>query len=259
MGINRTINMIKNTSNWMQYLLYKLGGKKNPTFTYHLRNNFRVTVPRVIQPEFKELFFEEIYVKHLPKELISIDGPVVIDIGANVGFFSIFSLFKFMNPRVISFEPIKRNFKLLHENIKLANQSKLTVINKAVNDTIGELVLKFNSSQDITTSASLFDNQYGSDEETVYTTTLEATMQEFSLSKIDLLKLDCEGAEYNIIYNTPRTFFDKVNCMSMETHIGKAGNENNASLLDYIKGLGFTTITERNSFIWAYKEPSVWK
>lgn len=259
MGIRRTLNMVKNTSNWASYMAYKMGGKKGSHFTFQLRNDFEVKVPRQIQPEFKECVFEEIYLKHLPSELVELNHPVILDIGANVGFFTIWSLFKFKHPRVISFEPVKRNHEQLTVNLNKADHSKLTIVNKAVNDTVGELVLKFNSAQDITTSASLFDNQYGSDEEIVKTTTLQEICSDYQLNKIDLLKMDCEGAEYNIIYKTPRSFFNNVNCIAMETHVGKEKNENNDSLAGYLKDLGFNIVSERGSFIWAYRSPEQWK
>ena len=71
MGVSRIINMIRNLKNWDAYLLYKMGGKKKDQFTFRLKNNYSVTVPRAIQPEFKESLFEEVYFKNLPGEILS--------------------------------------------------------------------------------------------------------------------------------------------------------------------------------------------
>lgn len=257
MGLTRTLNMFKNIENWDEYLIYKFGGKKAPTFTFKMRNKVSVSVPRQVIPEFKESVFEDVYFKHLPKELLHLKNPTLLDIGANVGFFTLYALFKLNNPQIISFEPIKRNFAVLQKNIAGLKSGNVTLVNKAVNNTAGELVLRFKA-QEITTSASLFDNQAGGEEEVVTTTTLEDIFAGYKLSKIDLLKMDCEGAEYNIIYNTPAGFFNKVNCISMETHLGKGEKENNNSLARYIEGLGFKVITKGEDFIWAYKEPQQW-
>ena len=257
MGVSRTFNMISNLKNWDAYLFYKMGGKKKDEFTFQLRNNYSVTVPRAIQPEFKESVFEEVYFKHLPEEIFRRENPVVIDIGANVGFFTISALFKLKKPRVISFEPMKRNFLQLQKNLEKTGD-QVTLVNSAVNDVAGELVLKFNSSLGITTSASLFDNQYGTDEETVQATSLENVFTQYQLTKIDLLKLDCEGAEYNILYKTPPQLFTKINCIALETHPGKEAHENKASLEKYLKDLGYHTRSREQEFIWAYRNPSVW-
>lgn len=257
MGVSRVINMISNLKNWEAYLLYKMGGKKKDHFTFQLKNNYTVTVPRAIQPEFKESLFEEVYFKQLPEEIFQRTHPVVLDIGANVGFFTISALFKLKQPRVISFEPMKRNFLQLQKNLEKAGD-KVTLVNKAVNDVAGELVLKFNSSLGITTSASLFDNQYGSDEERVQATTLENVFSDYQLSKIDLLKLDCEGAEYNILYNTPSHLYKKINCIAIETHPGKEKNENKEALEKYLGDIGYITKSRQQEFIWAYRKPEDW-
>jgi FkbM family methyltransferase len=217
MGLHRTFNMVKNIENWDSYLRYKFGGKKNPNFTFRMRNNFLVSVPLQVLPEFKESVFDEIYFKHLPKRIFKINNPIVLDVGANVGYFTIFCLQKFKNPRIISFEPMKRNFVILQTNLAKRKNDCLTLVNKAVNNTQEDLVLLFNKDKEITTSASLFANQYGTDEEVVSSTTLLDIFTKYMLSKIDILKLDCEGAEYNIIYKTPRKFLEKVNCITMET------------------------------------------
>ncbi len=257
MGLSRVLNMVKNIKNWDNYLVYKWGGQKNPTFTFEMRDSFSVTVPRQVIPEFKENVFEEIYYKHLPQQIYDLSQPTVIDIGANVGFFTIFSLFKLKNPKIISFEPMKRNFKGLQTNLEAIKKENAMAVNKAVNGTKGELILKFNQTQEFTTSASLFDNPYGSDEETVIATTLADLFLEHKLAKIDLLKMDCEGAEYNIFYNTPTSLFEKINCIALETHQGKGEKENTIALASYIKALGFAVITHQD-FIWAFKNPQHW-
>lgn len=245
--------MIKNVKKPNKYIHYKFTGKKSETFTFKLRNNIQLVVPKKIIPEFKESFFEEVYYKNLPKSLLKKDNPTIIDIGANVGFFSILSILKFKNPNIISFEPIKRNFDMLKKNISEINQKNLRIVNKAVSNTNGEIILKFDKNQDITTSASIFDNKYGNDEEKVVSTTLLDIFSEYKLNEIDVLKLDCEGAEYEIIYNTPKSFFDKVKCITLETHLGEKTDENNTALEKYFISLGYKTKIKSGNFIWAYK------
>jgi len=81
---------------------------------------------------------------------------------------------------------------------------------------------------------------------------LQSLAEEYKLPRIDLLKLDCEGAEYGIFYDTPKSFFKRLYCISLETHQGTGENENTAALAEYIRGLGFKVIT-RPFFIWAFQ------
>jgi FkbM family methyltransferase len=252
MGVGRTINMIRNLENWYEYLIYKYFGKKEPHFKFHLRNHHAITVPEQVQHEFKESVFEQIYFRKLPSAIYHIESPTVIDIGANVGFFTLFTDFKLKNPVIYSFEPIQRNFALLRNNLAELDESRIHLINKAVSNSDQEIVLRFNVDQDITTSASIFNIVEDTEGEKVKSTTLQDLAGEYKLSRIDLLKMDCEGAEYGIFYDTPKSFFERVYCISLETHQGNNDNENTASLARYITGLGFTVKTISN-FIWAYK------
>jgi len=149
MGLNRTINMIRNLENWYDYLFYKYSREKEPFFEFRLRNHYAVNVPSQVQHEFKESVFEQIYYQKLPSEIYHIESPVVIDIGANVGFFTLFTDFKLHHPRVYCFEPIQRNFALLQRNLAGLDKSRIHLINKAVSNSDQEIVLKFNTGQSI--------------------------------------------------------------------------------------------------------------
>jgi FkbM family methyltransferase len=252
MSFQRTVKMFQNIKNWNEYLVYKWTGKKADKFTFILRNGYKVTVPRRIIPEFKESCFEEVYLKRLPKKIQQKSNPTIIDIGANVGFFSIACIHKFRNPRIIAFEPVQRNFAELKNNTKEIPKANLEIVNQAVSDREGEIILKYDKTQSITTSASIFENQYGDDEEKVTSTTLEKIMAENKINEIDILKLDCEGAEYGIFYRTPKKVFDKIRSVALETHRGKGENENNDSLAKYVHSLGYTVKTSPG-YIWGYK------
>ena len=254
----RVLNMISNVENWISYVLYKSTGKKGAGFTFRLRNKFKISVPNQIIPEFKESFFEEVYFKHLPKNIFEVQKPVVIDIGANVGFFSLLAWYKLPTSKVIAFEPIARNFKLLKKNTEGITTNQLRANHAAVSDIVGEIVLRFNN-QAITTSASLLTSSTGSTEEVVRSTTLAAIFEENQLEKVDLLKMDCEGAEYSIVYNSPAALFEKINCIAMETHVGSAPNENTHSMVAYLERLGFTVKREGKDLIWAFKPIQHWK
>jgi len=253
MRITRLVNMLRNVRNWDEYLWYKFSGKRADAFKFQLRNNFSITVPRRILPEFKESVFEEAYFNHLPSGILTTENPTILDIGANVGFFATLALLRLKSPQVFSFEPIKRNFAELQQNTSGMGGGRLTLVNKAVSNSAGEIVLKFDSNHSITTSASIFDNSLGSDEERVASTTLEDIFREYRLTQVDILKLDCEGAEYGILYDTPPALFEKIHSITMETHQGIAPNENNDALAAYLKTLGYSVVTKSGSFIWAYR------
>jgi FkbM family methyltransferase len=79
---------------------------------------------------YKEIFEDEIYV---PREGIELPNrPVIWDVGANIGMFTLFAAERWPDARLFSFEPVPRTFEALSSNVgHLAN---VTVVNMALGD-----------------------------------------------------------------------------------------------------------------------------
>jgi FkbM family methyltransferase len=119
----------------------------------------------------------------------------------------------------------------------------------------GSITLYYNPEKTLTplasTSAS-FDNKNVKKTE-VEAVTLEQIMDEYNLDRIDLLKLDCEGAEYDILYNAPTHLFDKIGMMTMEVHNGDVPRENLEDLKKFLTDLGYQIRTRGDDFVWAWR------
>lgn len=152
----------------------------------------------------------------IPKNL-----KTVIDIGAHIGGTSILCATK--GATVYSYEPEKENFKLLLENTKLNRvENQVHCFKKAVGK-IGKRKLYLTSNN--SGMGSLYRKK-GEFEE-VETVTIQEVFK--NISHCDLLKIDCEGAEYEFIKDIP---FEKVDQISMELHIYK---EKQKELIQYLK------------------------
>jgi FkbM family methyltransferase len=123
-------------------------------------------------------------------------GGVVIDGGANVGFYAILAA-KLMGGRgtVIAFEPDPRNFPILQRNIVLNElQSTVRAECTALSDFDGETEMWI--SDDVSTCGSLVNMDLASHRSIrVPSTCLDSYLSAAGIGKIDLLKLDLEGAE----------------------------------------------------------------
>ena len=139
---------------------------------------------------------------------------LVVDIGANIGTFSIYAASVCAASRVLSFEPFPDNYRMLLKNVEQNELSRVTCVNQAVAGNRGLRTLRLDSVD--SGSHSLVS---GSSELTVKVEccTLEDIFQRFSLTKIDYLKMDCEGAEYEILENAPSRI-RQIGRLSMETH-----------------------------------------
>jgi FkbM family methyltransferase len=148
-------------------------------------------------------------------------GDVVVDIGANIGSFAVYAAAARRAGRVIAFEPHPGNFSLLSRNVEENGLGQVvTCVNEAVSGSPGQVLLledagNFGGHSLAATglasaeTATAFKVRCG---------TLEETFERFGLTRIDYLKIDCEGAEYEILEATPESIFRRIGRVSMEYH-----------------------------------------
>lgn len=155
---------------------------------------------------YHEIFNEEIY----ENKLIRInEGDIVVDIGANYGFFSLYAE-KFKPSKIISIEPSKSIFKYLDENFIHGEK-----IQKAVSGKTG--VKRFLDNQVSSASSKLTDDE-GYEVEVIGINDLITSL---GLEKIDFLKIDCEGDEEKIFEDITLETLDKINKLVVEFHSDK--------------------------------------
>lgn len=132
-----------------------------------------------------------------------------IDIGANCGIATI--ILAKQNPMSIiySFEPDKTVFELLQQNIKLNNLTNVKTFNKAVSKEgvkYLDLCLHPNYSGGNTTYSNthLLQTHFNGNIHSyrVECISLDKIIEDNNITEIELLKIDCEGAEYDILYNS---------------------------------------------------------
>jgi FkbM family methyltransferase len=142
-------------------------------------------------------------------------GPI-IDIGGHIGSFSLLASAMRSTLPIYSYEPHDGNFELLKQNLKDNNVQNVTAIHAAVSDRVGEADLIL-SQQDLNHSLALAIEPTGKTQ-TVHSTTLEKIVEENGIEHCSLLKIDCEGSEYEILYSTPKSVFEKIQAIFLEYH-----------------------------------------
>jgi FkbM family methyltransferase len=149
----------------------------------------------------------------------------IIDIGAHYGYFSIFSKNNTdKNSSIIAVEPGKSNFKRLLKNIEDCKLTNISCYNYAIggNSGLSKLHHGLTLNNSIVENYSLLSRDESYEE--VEVKTLEELIIENKLEEIEFMKMDCEGAEYSILENTPRYIFDRIITISMEFHDLKDNN-----------------------------------
>jgi FkbM family methyltransferase len=147
----------------------------------------------------------------------------VIDIGANQGFFSLYAASK--GAIVYAFEPCIDNFQILQWNVsKNGLESRVKVFNAAVTNKQGKvkLFVGLDSSGEIMsgTASTRNENRGGKGVQTrsVKSVTLDSLFSDSRIGRCDFLKMDCEGAEYEILASTSHASFRRIARISVECH-----------------------------------------
>jgi FkbM family methyltransferase len=201
--------LIKNWYN-IPFVYYRIIKKKY--FTINLRNNLKCKI-RIKSTDLQA--FANVWLNREYEEIgffIESDE-LVIDIGAHIGLFTIYASQFCKNGKIISCEPIKENFELLKENLSMNNLSNIVLYNNAITDKNDKIKIYLN---DDYAANSIYGN--GENYEEISTLSLSKIIDQNMNEKI-CLKLDCEGAEYKIINNTPDKYFEKISKICLEYHI----------------------------------------
>ena len=180
--------------------------------------------------EFKD--GRKIFLSNYPHDLITImvvcskreygDVPknaIVLDVGANIGAFCLFAKLNGAC-RVVAFEPNPEAFDILQKNIRENGfQESITAVNVAVSDMDDSLVW---ISQDSDPNNHIVDQEKNSQENSirVKTISLKSLLLQYSLDHVDLMKVDCEGAEYKIIESSDEYSYNRIESMRFEYHGG---------------------------------------
>lgn len=219
------------------------------------RRGLKVIVPNNLLHTFKEVFFSDDYFRGFPKSILKEKILTnIIDIGANVGYFSLYSANRFNSAIIHAFEPIPNNFNLLKKQIKINPKIRLKAHNYAVGKTNGTLALNYNENETYTTSASISKNIHGNNQITVNSLSIERYCSKNNIENIDLLKLDCEGAEYSILYGISPKLIKRIDMICLETHTIDEKNGNKNCLIKYLRQKEFTVRTFNNSnLLWAWR------
>lgn len=136
-----------------------------------------------------------------------------IDVGANIGYFSMLvEIYSSGNCKVISVEPLLENVKYL-SSIKTLNNFRFEIVSKALSRKEGKSIyfkpIKKHNSY-LSTSGSLLNKNENTNVQRIdiETTTLKKIIPKDS--KKILIKLDCEGSEFDIL-NSSQSLLKNAN------------------------------------------------
>ena len=180
--------------------------------------------------------FKEIWLNHLYNQFgVKVEsGDTVVDVGAHVGIFATYAAEHSKTGKVYSFEPFIENYKRLQFHKKVNNKDQIVPFNYGISGDAGTKFLYINSKN--SGGNSLFKGESKKEKVKIETLTLKEFCVNQNIKTIDFLKIDCEGAEYNI-FNQDHSFLKGVKKIIMESHPIEGNSV--FDILETLKSYGF--------------------
>lgn len=163
-------------------------------------------------PTFNQVFISKEYdfdLKSMPE--------VIVDAGANVGLASIYFANRYPDSKIIAIEPEKSNYEMLKSNV--AAYSNIIPLHAALwdkNETIN-LVDPGLGNWGFMTEGSETDGKQDNISHEVKGMTVDKIMLDHNIERIDVLKIDIEGAEREVFINSS-AWIEKVDSLIVELH-----------------------------------------
>jgi FkbM family methyltransferase len=153
---------------------------------------------------FYEIFWKHVY--EIPFKFPN-EIKTIVDLGAHIGFASIFFRTKFPDSKIYAVEASKENYILLKDNLK--NFKNTHHLHAAIFTEDGSV--KFND------SGFSYNSKLSSDGESIDAISMNTLMKKNNIEKINLLKIDIEGAE-KLILKENNTWLENVENIIIEIH-----------------------------------------
>ena len=224
----------KEFKNWYLYPLIYLNIIKRGFVTFKTNSDLKMKI-RVKSTDLMQLTTIWLIREYEVPGFEIKENDTVIDVGGHIGLFMLFCEQFCRKGKIYCFEPVLDNYTIFLDNVKLNNLENVFSFNTAVSKQDGNIPLYLN---DDASGHSVFLKSSNSIQ--VESITLQKIFDLNNIKKCNLLKLDCEGSEYEIINSLPDSYFSMIDKMIIEYHFAEKYPK---LLTDLIKKLEFTSFS----------------
>jgi len=148
----------------------------------------------------------------------------VLDIGAAIGEFTLLAALHASKGRVIAYEPYSESFELLRDNLSLNSIDNVIIHKVAVWSKEEDLELDFSLAEPLQMKSEKPDSNHAHSHIISQSVSLQQALVQNHVNHLDLLKLDCEGAEFPILLEVEPDILHRVDRVIMEYHDGYQGH-----------------------------------
>jgi FkbM family methyltransferase len=190
---------------------------------------------------YKEVFVDKCY----DSPALTEEYPVIVDIGANSGLFALRMKQLYPNASIYCFEPFKTNFKQLNDNIKVSNLDNIAPFQFGIGGVTRMERLYIHNSN--VGGHSIIQSLANSTNYTeIEIVSIKEVFENLKITKCNLLKIDCEGAELEIIKNIDHKIAATIEKIIFEP---TPSVYNVSEVLDHLQTLGFVMVEREGLYI----------
>ncbi len=164
------------------------------------------------------------------------DGWTVFDIGAGLGDFVVEVAKSRPRCSVYAYEPFPESFALLQENLRLNGIQNAQAFSTAIAAQAGEVPFHITAEAVAHTTVGL-ESAPGQTIQ-VPAITLDQAFAELHVSQCNYLKMDCEGAEYEILLSSRPETLQRIQHLCLEYH-DNVPNASHHDLVCFLSERGF--------------------
>jgi len=166
---------------------------------------------------------------------IPVKSGIAFDVGANIGGFCIHAHSHF--DRIYAFEPLAQNYNIAASVLEQMEIKNVVLYNTAIYSESGKTMTIYANSEtplsgDVTIVPDGVQKEKYNSGQSCETISLKDAMNTLGLEKINYLKLDCEGSEYEILESFDE--YDRIDWICMEIH-GVYDDERRMNLLKKLR------------------------
>ena len=176
---------------------------------------------------------------YFPEEL---KPKVIFDIWGNIGITSVYLASLFPEAQIYTFEPLKENFEILKKNTSQFNN--IEVFNFGLGAKNGSFKLYLSDDEENYGGVSFHPEVEGNLSEPFSeckVKNINDVIEGLGINSVDLIKIDTEGAEYDILTSLKYEFLKKTSWITGELH----GNRD-FELLNFLNSIGFSISLNKN-------------
>jgi FkbM family methyltransferase len=206
---------------------------------------FRVATPMDAWV-LKETCLDRDYEKDAPLQ----PGWTIVDVGAAIGDFTVHAARLCPGGVVHAYEPLPENFRRLEEHVRLNGVANVRAAQEAIASTPGTLTL-YTVTGLTGQHRTAGDGQSASEPAVrVPATTLSRAFADRGIARCDLLKIDCEGAEFEIVLGLEPAVLGRIARIVLEYH-DHVTEHTHEELVQFLERHGFDVRVRPNP---AWKE-----